>query len=191
MRRLLLLSFALLLAGLGVASADLLSNGDFEQPLDVGWTQDVRETAGDHHFERTDTLGQPVPGYTGQAYKYLAQHACLYQAVEVPSVELELAFDGRFQLGGGSNTCWPAAALVVCYRDQDDAELGKTMYVLRTEYCTWEDSDTLHLIDIEDPGVWAGYRLEIARELADNLAGINPGDVAKLRIELYSYDSGT
>ena len=181
----------LVLAVAGIASANLLTNGDFEQPLNVGWEQDVRHAAGSHRFERSDTLGQPVPGYAAKVFKQLAYHAALRQQVEVTDVNLTLTFDARMELAGGSSTCWPTGAFILNYLDADGAELGATMFLLRDQYNTWRESDTLKLYEVEEPGVWTRYELDIAREIADNLPGVNPSAVRRLQVQLFSYVNGT
>jgi len=191
MSRIAMLSISLALLAGNPGYANLLVNGDFEQPMEVGWTVDTVNEAGDYRFEWSDTLGQPDAGSAARVYKYLARHATLSQTVDVPGTSLELDFAARLSLGGGSNTCWPVGAVVACYQDSTGAELGKTMVLLRTEFCTWVDGDTLHLIDVLEPGVWRQYRLDLGRELADYLTGINPADVARVRVELFAYDNGT
>ena len=175
----------------GLASANLLVNGDFEQPISVGWDTVSANVAGSDTFTWSDTLGQPTPGHAAAVYKYLASHASLNQTVDVPSVNLTLTFDARFQIGGGSSTCWPVAAFVVRYLDAAGTSLGNSQIYLHDQYCTWAGSDTQSLIDITTPGVWTPYTLNIASELSTHLPGINPADVSKLQIDLFSYDNGT
>jgi len=106
----------LALAGFGFAD-NLLVNGDFEQPLEVGWTDTVVGSTGLFSFTRADTLGQPTPGFAASVYKTLASYASLSQTVDVPGVDLTLQFDGKLEIGGGSSTCWPVAAFYIRYRD--------------------------------------------------------------------------
>lgn len=181
------------LALLGAAgyADNLLVNGDFEQPLDVGWRQDTFSLAGTASFDRWDTLGQPTPGYAARVHKYLAYYASLWQTVEVPGANVTLTFDGRFQLAGGSSTCWPTGAVVVSYLDAGGAELGATMFILRNQYNTWLESDTLKFHDVQVPGEWASYELDVAQEIADFLPGVNPADVRGIEVQLYSYVNGT
>jgi hypothetical protein len=181
--------FVLLL--LAAAPANLFTNGDFEQPLDVGWKQAVENAAGLFSFDRSDTLGQPTPGYAACVYKYLAYYASLSQDVAVPGADLEFKMDARLRMAGGSSTCWPAGAVVVSYLNAGDRELGSTMYILRNEYCDWVESDTLHFIDINEPGEWRSYSLKVAEEIAAYLPGVNRPDVAKLKVQLFSYVNGT
>jgi uncharacterized protein (DUF779 family) len=175
----------------GLASANLLVNGDFEQPIDVGWDTLAANLAGGDTFTLTDTLGQPSPGYAVAVRKYLASYASLNQTVDVPNVNLTLTFDGRPEIGGGSSTCWPVAAFIVRYRDSAGASLGNTKMYLHDQYCDWAVSDTQSLIDITTPGVWTPFSLDIADELSAHLPAIDPASVKKLTVDLYAYDNGT
>ena len=175
----------------GLASANLLVNGDFEQPIDVGWDTVSANAAGGDTFTWSDTLGQPTPGHAVSIRKYLASFASMNQTVDVPNVNLTLAFDARFRTGGGSSTCWPVAAFVVRYLDAAGTSLGNTKIYLHDQYCSWAGSDTQSLIDITTPGVWTPHSLNIVNELSTHLPGINPASVSKLKIDLFSYDNGT
>ena len=178
-----------LLAG-GAMAENLLTNGDFEQPLTTGWTEDVRSIAGSYRIERTDTMGQPEPGFAAKTYKYLAYYSAINQTVDVPDVDLTLSFDGRLVIGGGSSTCWPAAAFTVHYLDDAGASLGRTMWLNPSVYCTWTENDTFNIILVETDG-WSEYQLDIASELSSNLPAIDAEQVAKIKVEMFSYDNGT
>jgi hypothetical protein len=175
----------------GLASANLLVNGDFEQPVDVGWDTLAANLAGGDTFTRSDTLGQPTPGFAVAVRKYLASFASMNQTVDVPGVNLALTFDARLEIGGGSSTCWPVAAFVVRYRDATGASLGNSKIYLHDQYCTWAPSDTQSLIEITTPGVWTQFRLDIATELSTHLPGIAPASVKKLTVDIYAFDNGT
>ena len=185
-------TFAFALAALvGLASANLLVNGDFEQTFDVGWDTLAENSAGGDTFTWTDTLGQPSPGHAVAVRKYLAKYASMSQTVDIPGVNLTLTFDGRLSIGGGSSTCWPVAAFMVRYLDSAGTSLGNTSIYLHDQYCTWTASDTQSLIEITTPGVWTPFSLDIAAELAAHLPGIDPANIKKLTIDLYAYDNGT
>jgi hypothetical protein len=183
----------LVLAGLtGAAGAtEYLVNGGFEQGMATGWTDTVYSLAGTAQFECTDTLGQPVPGLAVRVRKDLASFASLEQTVPVPDVNLTLSFDGRFRIAGGSSTCWPVAALVVRYLDASGIELGSTKFCLHNEFMTWGNSDTAHIIEVTLPELWGRYELNLARELADNLPGVTPAGIARVRLQIYAFDNGT
>jgi len=180
-----------MLAGPG-AAGEFLVNGDFEQALDVGWTDTVENEAGLFAFERADTFGQPTPGFAAKVHKELARYASLRQTVDVPNVDLTLTFDGRFLIGGGSSTCWPVASLWVRYADASGFELGNTRICLSSVYSTWTKSDTVSMIDVTDTtGAWHNYALDLKDELANHLPGIDPDSVRKITVDLYAYDNGT
>jgi uncharacterized protein (DUF779 family) len=189
-RTMIVLSLLAGLAACGFAD-ELLTNGHFEQPLDVGWDTTAVNLAGGDTFSRADTFGQPAPGYAAKARKYLASYASIRQTVDIPDVNLALTFDGRLSIGGGSSTCWPVAAFVVRYLDAGGTSLGNSKIYLHDQYCTWAVSDTQSLIEVTTPGVWTQFSLDIAAELAAHLPGINPANVRKLTAELFSFDNGT
>jgi uncharacterized protein (DUF779 family) len=180
-----------LAALVGLASANLLVNGDFEQAFDVGWDTAAVNFAGGDTFTWSDTLGQPAPGYAVAVRKYLAKSASMNQTVDIPNVNLTLTFDGHLEIGGGSSTCWPVAAFVVRYLDSSGVSLGNTKLYLHDQYCDWAASDTQSLIDVTSPGVWTQFSLDIADELSKNLPGVGAANVKKLTIDLYAYDNGT
>jgi hypothetical protein len=181
-----------LLAGfvLPAVAQELLVNGGFEQDLSVGWRDTVYSLAGTWLFERSDTLGQPS-GYAARVEKSLCSYAALTQQVMVPNQHVMLSFDARFRIGGGSNTCWPVASVIVRYLDSTGTELGNSKFVLHNEFCTWANSDTAHLIEVENPEVWENHQLDIAQEIYDNLPAVNAWSVAQVRLEIYAYDNGT
>ena len=177
----------------GPATADeLMANGDFEQLIDVGWTDSVANEAGLFFFDRADTFGQPTPGFAAKVHKELARYASLRQTVDVADAGLTLTFDARLKIGGGSSTCWPVASVWIRYADASGLELGNTRICLSSVYSTWTKSDTVSIIEITDTtGAWNHYSLDLAQELADHLLGINPADVKKVTIDLFAYDNGT
>ncbi len=179
-----------LLALLGsFGAANLLVNGDFEQPLSVGWQDTVFSLGGDHRFERSDTFGSGT-GYAAKVYKLLALFASLRQVVAVPGPDLTLTFDARLRFTEGSSTCWPVAAVFARYRNSQGRELGATCWYNHSIYANWRSSDTFHLIEVTSDG-WNRYELDVAAELATNLPRVVPADVAQVVIDLYAYDSGT
>lgn len=192
MQKILLVSALFSMLAGPAAAGELLVNGDFEQPLDVGWSETTKVEVGTFSFERADTFGQPTPGYAAKAYKMLARYASIYQTVDVSDVDLNLTFDARLKIGGGSSTCWPVASVWVRYADESGLELGNTRICLSSVYSTWTKSDTVSLLEIDDTtGAWHNYALDLKQELANHLSGINSNNVKKITIDLYAYDNGT
>jgi opacity protein-like surface antigen len=189
-----MMSRVLLAAGLLVllssaVPANLLVNGDFEQPLETGWKDTVYSLAGDYRYERSDTFGQGT-GQAAKARKYLAKFASLRQAVPVPGADLTLSFDARLNIGGGSSTCWPVAAVFVRYLDASGAELGATCWYNHHPSADWLDNDTMNLVEVTSFD-WNRYELRIAQEIATNLPGVSPEDVGQVMFDLFAYDNGT
>jgi hypothetical protein len=172
---------SLLALGLG---QNLLTNGDFEQELTVGWTY-ADSGVGTHEALR-DTLFHPDPDYEAYTYQYdNPGWAVLSQTVDVPGINLLFSFWGKFEEAGGSSSCWPAACFRVCYRDGGGALLGETRYYYST-YADWVPSPTLSLYRVTNPD-WTRYDLDVTSELAQNLPGVNPADVARVEVSLWSY----
>ncbi len=182
MKRLLFLLPALLAAT--AFGQNLLTNGDFEQELTVGWTFTGSGT-GTHTADRATTY-QADPDYEAMTYQWdNPGDARLGQTVMVPGPLVELEFSASFAESGGVTTCWPAACFSVCYYDAGSTLLGETRYYYST-YADWVPSPTLSLYRVTDPS-WAQYNLNVVDELARNLPGVNPGEVAKIDVALYSY----
>ena len=162
---------------------ELLTNGDFEQDLSVGWTF-TDSGYGTHTYNRA-TTHHPDPDYEAHTRQYdNPGWARLSQTVETPGINLQLSFWAKFLQTGGSSSCWPAACFSVCYLDASDVRLGESRFYYST-YATWVPSPTFSLHRVTSPD-WAEYSLNIAEELSQNLSGINPGDVAKIPVALYS-----
>jgi hypothetical protein len=177
---------------LPAAAGELVFYGDFEQPLDVGWTDTVQLEAGTYFFDRTDTLGQPSPGFVAVVHKELARYASLRQTVDVPDLNLDLSFDCRLKIGGGSSTCWPVASFWVRYADSSGLELGNTRIYLHNQYSTWQKSDTVDLVNVADTtGAWHHYAINLKEHVGSRLPGIDPDQVKKITLDLFAYDNGT
>ena len=188
---LLVCAFFLMFAG-PAAATEYLVNGDFEQALDVGWYDTAKVEVGTYLFERSDTFGQPSPGYAAKAYKMLARYASISQTVDVPNVDLTLTFDARLKIGGGSSTCWPVASVWVRYADSSGLELGNTRICRSSVYSTWTKSESVSVIEIADTtGAWNSYTLNLKPELTNHLLGVSADAVKKITIDLFAYDNGT
>ena len=192
MQKILLVFAFLLILAWPVRASEYLVNGNFEQLIDIGWSDSVANEAGLFYFDRADTFGQPTPGFAVEVHKELARYASLRQTVDVADAGLTLTFDARLKIGGGSSTCWPVASVWVRYADATGIELGNTRICLSSVYSTWTKSDTVSLIEITDTtGAWHNYSLDLTQELTNHLTGINPDNVKKITIDLFAYDNGT
>jgi hypothetical protein len=174
---------------LGLASAqNLLTNGDFEQDLTVGWTQ--TQGGGSYVTFDRSTDYQPDPDYEARDSIY-SGNGCgmLSQTVDVPGPLTTLSFQAAFAIYGASSSCWPVACVTVGYCDASSNLLGETRYYYHDSYCTWAPTSTLSLINVTDPN-WNRYELNVADELNQHLPGVNPGMVTKLRVALFDTTAG-
>ncbi len=184
-----LLMGAALLAALAVPSlAELVTNGDFEQPLTEGWEM-IESGAGLHNAERD-------PGYHPDAdYEAMVSQISgsgwtkLSQKVDVPNADVRVSFDAKFEYANSSSTCWPVASISIIYSDEDGNELGETRYYHHDAYCTWSSSATLHLVEVADPD-WQQYEFDVLAEIEQNLPGVDAGLIRQLDVALYGYTAG-
>ena len=164
----------------------LLTNGDFEQDLSVGWTQ-TYGGVGTPTVNRDPTY-QPDPDYEALAQWYdNSGWVSLSQTVDVPGPLLGLSFWGSFYQSG-ETSCWPAACFDARYYDSGNTLLGVTRYYY-SSVVAWTPTPTLHPIVVTNPD-WQQYQLDIAQEISDNLPGVNPGAVAKVSIALFDTTAG-
>jgi hypothetical protein len=167
---------------------ELLVNGDFEQPLENGWIVDTGEYG--YKTISRDVGYQPDPDYEALDSIYAGNgYSKLGQTVDVPGPSLLLTFSASFAVGGTSSSCWPVASVVVIYKDVADAVLGQTRFYYHNEYCTWVPSSTMSLHEVTNPD-WTQYSLDVADELAQNLPGVNPGDINRVEVALYDTTAG-
>lgn len=171
-----------------VLGQNLLTNGNFEQELSVGWSP-VMSGLGSHSAERA-VWRHPDPDYECWVQQYDGSGSTrLEQTVNVPHVNLDFSFAAQFAIGGGSSTCWPVASVILEYLNASGAMLGETRFYYHNAYCNWVPTSTVSLIDIGSPD-WMSYNLNVAEEIRDNLPGMNASQVRKIRVAFYDYTSG-
>ncbi|MBE0432541.1 hypothetical protein IBX73_03635 [candidate division WOR-3 bacterium] len=171
-----------LLAALGSASV-LITNGDFEQDLSVGWTQTIN---GANASIIRGTTYDPDPDYEVYVYKGTGTgHAKLHQTAHIPTTNLEFAASLKLYASSNSTTCWAAGALVIEYLDDLGDLLGETMICYKSSVCPWTNTPTRHIITPAD-SFWHDYAFNIDTELT-NLSGVNPGDIKRIQITLAGF----
>jgi hypothetical protein len=159
----------------------LLTNGDFEQNLTIGWTEDHTST---NYLINRATNYDPDPNYEAQVYQGTGSgYAMLYQAVDIPSTDLAFTADVKLYAYDNHGSAWCGAALIIFYLNASGARLGDTRICARSPQCPWANSSTRHIIDATD-SLWHNYAFNINDELS-NLPGVNPSNVAKIQIALF------
>ncbi len=169
---------------IGISNAGvLLTNGDFEQELTVGWFQ---VSAGGDVLINRATYYDSDPDYEAYVHKGTGSgYARLSQVVDIPTTDLEFSINAKLYAHDNNEDtlCWAGAAVIIAYLDESNSFLGCTQICTYTEPCPWENTTTVHLIDVSDT-LWHNYAFNINDELSE-LPGINPLDIAKVAIALF------
>ena len=163
-----MLRFFAILGIIGLAQAGvLLTNGDFEQPLDTGWEQS--SSGGTYVVINRATNYDSDPDYeAGVTIDSLAGGgiAQLWQEVFIPTTDLQ--FSANIKLYAWDNNadtlCCGGAALIINYLDESGSLLGDTKICRFTDPFPWSNTSTSHLIvapNIE----WNNYAFNINDEL--------------------------
>ena len=176
---------------IGISSAGpLLTNGDFEQPLDTAWTHTYLYPT---YLDSTDraTNFHPDGDYEARVRKYDYAYNKLSQTVDVWTTDLEFSVDARLQAHeyNSAASYWATAAIVIAYRNASGGLLGQTRICHNTPDCPYTNSPTFHMILAPDQYNWYSYSFNINDEL-DSLSGVNPADVAQIEVALYDTTNG-
>jgi hypothetical protein len=176
---------ALLLSLLCAVQADaleLLTNGDFEEPLSPAWDQTITGTTASitraQHYD-------PDADYEVYLYKWTGDgEARLSQTIAVPGLDVEFTANANL-FATATSSAWSGAALLIAYLDEGDAVLGETCICARSYYCPWTNSSTFHIIEAV-PSQWTIYNVKIDEEL-ENLPGIEASRIRQLCVTLQVY----
>ncbi len=175
-----LLMGLMLTSHLGVAGA-LLTNGDFEQELNIGWHM---SPIGANDSIIRNTNYDPDPDYEVNVHKGTGTGwVRLSQTVYVPSTDLKFACNANFYAYAASPDHWAASAIIIYYLNEVDSIMGQTRICRFTNGCPWQNSPTLHLIPAPENS-WDNYAGNIDSELI-NLTGVDPLAIRKIEIALF------
>ena len=177
MRRLLIL---VLMVGIGAAS-NYIDNGDFEQPLTIGW---VQTAAGGGTTINRGTNYDPDSDYEVYLYKATGTtgYAQLWQISDVPTCNIPVSFNAKLYAWDNHQDAWAGAAIVIGYLDDSNTLLGETRIANMSPGCPWANTADCHIIAIYD-SLWHNYSFNIGDELA-NVPAVDPDEVTKIRVFL-------
>jgi hypothetical protein len=165
-----------------------LTNAGFEMPLDSGWVLSVvsdYDTVG--FVERSDTLGQPEPGFAIRAYRLRRQFSRASQTAPLETLDQTVTFSARFRRGEDVPAA-PMAAVSFGYLDSTGTRLGRTHVCLASSFSTLANSDSVHLIAVADTTLgWRSYSLNFKSELDSALAAIPQSRIASLQVEALAW----
>ena len=181
----------ILLINLCIGSAAvLLTNGDFEQNLNVGWMEVVQGQETGDTIDRNVSF-HPDPDFEVRVKKYDAAYARLYQTVDIATTDLEFSVDAKlvaYEYTPG-DIRWATASIVLEYRNDQDSALGQTRICYNSPHCPYTNTATFHMIEAIDTTNWHTYAFNVDDELV-NLPGVYPPDIARIEVSLYDTTDG-
>uniref|UniRef100_A0A7C4XMJ0 Uncharacterized protein n=1 Tax=candidate division WOR-3 bacterium TaxID=2052148 RepID=A0A7C4XMJ0_UNCW3 len=167
-------------------AGNILINGNFEDSL-KGWNPYAQ---GETYTINLDTWYDQDPDtevYIGRLDKLIT---AVYQTCNTPVLDLDFIFSARL-VARSLDSLHPhpaVASIILSYLNIDEEVLGETRIFNYAESLYWFPSPKLHLIEISDTN-WFSDTINIIDEL-QNLPGIEPLDVKKIRIILYGISYG-
>jgi hypothetical protein len=179
----------LFVVAFGSASV-LLTNGNFEQDLSIGW---VTAQSGYGITINRGTTYEPDADYEVYALVDSSGGGCakVYQTVDIPTTDLSFSIKAKMHAydNNADALCWAGAAIVISYLDGTGNVLGDTRIYRMTDPCPWANSSTRHLISAVDT-LWHTYSFNVNSELA-NLPGVNPASVKKVSVCVFDTTAHT
>ena len=176
----------LLILAPGLLGVELLENGDFEEDLSLGWTQ---ELGGANYEIDRGTEFRLDPDYEVYVKKYLQEYVMLKQTVPVVGLNLHFCGEVRFAPSCAPNTYGygAASAIRLLYQNSSGETLGETRIFNGTSDCDWTSAESLHLIEVHDD-LWQEVHLLIQDEM-EYLPAVNPAEVTQITVGLYCYNT--
>lgn len=182
---------ALAAATASASAAELIQNGQFEDPPDVGWRYrtwgEFPDTANCRLAWRHEH--DPDRDFEILLHKMLHQGAELSQLVELPTLDAVFSIACRLTSKTELESLYAAAAVCLQYIDRRDSTLGETRIFSATSGCDWASSSRLHLIRATDSLSWHRYSFVLQDELR-NLPAVDPDSVRYVRVALLSFVLG-
>ncbi len=174
--------YLIILAIVGISSAAvLITNGDFEEPLETGWSQG--SSGSGVMVIMRDTDYDPDPDYEVYVHKGDGTGSVrLFQTVVIPTTDLEFSVRAKLIVYGTSNQCWSGAGVCIFYLNASNGVLGCSKICRRTVACPWQSNDSCHVVEAADT-LWNDYAFNIDDEL-ENVPAVNASDVAKIQVSL-------
>jgi hypothetical protein len=166
---------------------NMVVNGDFEQVLSNGWTEE--SFGSDWNIDR-DTDYDADADYEACVQNLTSWGpTTIHQTVSISGTDIHFSALAKLHPWGGSSDEWSVATVILYYLDSSAGVLGETRIYRSSGSCfDWFDSPTVHLI--QGATGWQNYSFDVADELT-NLSGVNPADVAGIMVEVGARISGS
>ncbi|MEO0185824.1 MAG: hypothetical protein ABIL22_09645 [candidate division WOR-3 bacterium] len=167
-------------------AGNFIFNGNFEDSLNY-WNCYAQ---GETYTINTDKIYEEDPDsevYVGRLDRFIT---AISQTCYIPDIELDFSFRAKVvaRCSDTSHSAPAVASIIITYLDIDENILGETRLLNYCDTLYWMPSPTLHLIELGDTN-WIAGTINIADEL-QNLPGVNPTEIHKLRITLWGQSYG-
>jgi hypothetical protein len=168
---------------------ELLTNGDFELPPEVGWRLDTWGMFSDTGNCRLRWQHDIAPDRDCEVmlHKMLHQGMKLSQKLTIPGLDLGYSISCRLTSKTERESLYAAACAGIEYLDVRDSVLGETRVYSATSGCPWTSTPALHLVRAPDSLHWHDYRFNLYEEVIANLPGVNPESVRAVRVYLLGF----
>ena len=150
--------------------------------MSTGWT-----TYGGSNVTITRGTGyHPDPDYEARVYQTTGGGSgLLYQTHDIPTLNLNFSVQTKLYAYDNHASAWAAAAIVLYYYKTSTQILGRTMWAYMSPGCPWQNSSTLHIYKVTNQN-WNHYEINVEEEINNYLPGVNPSEVTKIRVALYT-----
>ncbi|MEO0122539.1 MAG: hypothetical protein ABIL69_00850 [candidate division WOR-3 bacterium] len=170
-----------------VFAGNFIFNGNFEDSLNYWNCYAQGETYTIHTDKMYEIEDPDSEVYVGRLDRFIT---AISQTCYIPNFNLNLSFKAKV-VARCADTSHPApavASIIISYLDIDENILGETRLLNYCDTLYWTPSPKLHLIELSDTN-WIADTINIAEEL-QNLPGVNPAEIYKLRITLLGQSYG-
>jgi len=167
-------------------AGEFIFNGNFEDSLN-SWNPYAQGETYTLMTDKSYDEDSDSEVYVGRLDKLIT---AIYQTSNIPILDLDFSFKARL-VARSYDSLHPSPAIAsinLSYLDINEKILGETRIFNYEESLYWVPSQVLHLIEIADTN-WFSDTINIVDEL-QNLPGVDPLEISKLRIILYCNSNG-
>lgn len=181
-----------------IRGKNLIANGDFKNRYDK-WER----TIGDEGKGSSKTeIARYVNSNSGTALhiKHVGEGYIQYAQV-IPVADADLIFSATFEARSneGGMVAFSGTGITqiaLQYMDENEKIIGQTTLINYVKNMFADtplfgvprlsaDTNTVRYVQFKSGTPYRGYKIDILRELEDNLIGVNPGDVKKVAIAVW------
>lgn len=172
-----------------IISNKAIVNGDFEQDLSVDWIKNTSGLSYSDNIDRAVNLDSDE-NYELVLEKVSAGHIKLFQTIDITTLNMQFSASANLRAYeyNPSASYWAAAAVCLRYLGENNGLLGETRIARRSPHCPWQNSGTLHIINVTNES-WQTHSFNLRDELL-NLSSVNLDAIKKIQVVLMDTTNG-